>query len=69
MGCNLVILSFLYFMPLFVLQDKDTALHEAGRGGHLHVVQPLLDRGANVRAQNEVSVSRWSCTICAVNWT
>ena len=56
-------------MPLFVLQDKDTALHEAGRGGHLHVVQPLLDRGANVRAQNEVSVSSWSCTICAVNWT
>ena len=58
-----------YFMALFVLQDQDTALHHASEGGHLPVVQALLDRGANVRAQNEVSVSSWSCTVCSVNWT
>ena len=56
-------------MTLFVLQDQDTALHDASRGGHLPVVQALLDRGANVRAQNVVSVSSWSCTVCSVNWT
>ena len=58
-----------YFMPLFVLQDQDTALHYASRCGHLPVVQALLDRGANVRVQNEVSVSSWSCAVCSVNWT
>ena len=55
-----------YFMALFVLQFQDTALHEAIRGGHLPLVQALLDRGANVTAQNLVSVSSWSCTVCAV---
>ena len=68
-GWNLVKFLVQYFMPLFVLQFKDTALHEAIRGGHLPVVQSLLDRGANVMAQNRVSVSSWSCTVCAVNWT
>ena len=46
-----------YFMALFVLQMQDTALHNASEGGHLPVVQALLDRGANVKAQNKVSVS------------
>ena len=46
-----------YFMPLFVLQEQETPLHFASYGGHLPVVQALLDRGANVRAQNRVSVS------------
>ena len=58
-----------YFMALFVLQVQDTALHYASRGGHLPVVQALLDSGANVRAQNQVSVNNWSCTVCSVNWT
>ena len=58
-----------YFMPLFVLQEQDTALHFASDGGHLPVVQALLDRGANVRAQNRVSVSSWSYAVCSVNWT
>ena len=58
-----------YFMALFVLQDNDTALHHASRGGHLPVVQALLDRGADVTAQNRVSVSSCSCTVCSVNWT
>ena len=58
-----------YFMPLFVLQGQHTALHYASRDGHLPVVQAVLDRGANVRAQDEVSVSSWSCTVCSVNWT
>ena len=46
-----------YFMPLFGLQEQYTALHDASAGGHLPVVQALLGRGANVRAQNRVSVS------------
>ena len=46
-----------YFMALFVLQYQDTALHYASEGGHLPVVQALLDRGANVRAQNKVRMS------------
>ena len=58
-----------YFMALFVLQDQNTSLHVASEGGHLPVVQALLDRGANVRAQNEVSVSSWSCIVSSVNWT
>ena len=58
-----------YFMALFVLQYQDNALHYASYHGHLPVVQALLDRGANVRAQNEVSVSSWSCGVCSVNWT
>ena len=58
-----------YFMTLFVLQVHSTPLHYASRAGHLPVVQALLDRGANVRAQNEVSVSCWSCAVCYVNWT
>ena len=49
-----------YFIPLFVLQHQDTALHYTSEGGHLPVVQALLDRGANVRAQNQVGVSSWS---------
>ena len=52
-----------YFMALFVLQFQDTALHYASTGGHLPVVQALLDGGANVKAQNLVSVSSWSCTL------
>ena len=58
-----------YFMALFVLQNQDTALHYASTGGFFPVVQALLDRGANVRAQNRVSVSSWSCTVSSVNLT
>ena len=57
-----------YFMALFVLQFQSTPLHGASGAGHLPVVQALLDRGANVRAQDQVSVSSWSCTVCSVNW-
>ena len=58
-----------YFMALFVLQMHSTPLHEASRAGHLPVVQALLDREAtNVKAQNLVSFSSWSCTVCSVNW-
>ena len=57
-----------YFMALFVLQFQSTPLHETSGAGHLPVVQALLDRGANVRAQNQVSVSSWSYTIYSVNW-
>ena len=53
-------------MALFVLQHQHTALHYASNSGHLPVVQALLDRGANVRAQNVVSVSSWSCTVISV---
>ena len=55
-----------YFMALFVLQFQYTPLHEASRAGHLPVVQALLDKEANVRAQNQVSISSWSCTVCSV---
>ena len=48
-----------YFMALFVLQFQSTPLHDASGAGHLPVVQALLDRGANVRAQDQVSVSSW----------
>ena len=58
-----------YFMPLFVLQKQDTALHFATYGGFLGVVQALLDRGASVRAQNRVSVSSWSYAIGSENTT
>ena len=56
-----------YFITLFVLQEQFTALHHASANGHLPVVKGLLDRGANVRAQNLVSVSSWSCAACSVN--
>ena len=59
----------MHYMPLFILQDQATALHCASADGHLPVVQALLDRGANVRAQNRVSVSSWSCTVCSVKRT
>ena len=40
-------------------------LHKASRHGHLPVVQALLGAGADVRAQDRVSVSSWSsCTFC-----
>ena len=56
-----------YFMALFVLQVQYTVLHAASVGGFLPMVKALLDRGANVRAQDEVSVSSWSCAVCSVN--
>ena len=58
-----------YFTALFVLQVQFTPLHHASGAGHLPVVQALLDRGANVRAQDQVSVSSWSCAVCSVNCT
>ena len=56
-----------YFMAPFVLQYQFTALHAASAVGSLPVVKALLDRGANMRAQDEVSVSSWSCAVCSVN--
>ena len=42
-----------------------TPLHLASVCGHLPVVRVLLDAGADVRAQDRVSVSNWSsCTFC-----
>ena len=54
------------FMALFVLQFQYTPLHYVSAAGNLPVVQALLDRGANVRAQDHVSVSSWSCTVRSV---
>ena len=56
-------------MSLFVLQDQATALYHASAGGHLPVVQALLDKGANVNAQDLVSVSSWSCAVWSVDWS
>ena len=55
-----------YFMALFVLQFQSTPLHYASGAGDLLKVQALLDRGADVRAQDQVSVSSWSCTVCSL---
>ena len=50
---------------LIVLQFQSTPLHKASQCGHLPVVQALLEAGADVRAQDVVSVSNWSsCTFC-----
>ena len=40
------------------LQDGDTLLMEASGGGHDGCVQLLLDRGAQIDHQNEVSAFR-----------
>ena len=56
-----------YFMALFVLQLQYTALHHACARGSLPMVKALLGKGADVRAQDMVSVSSWSCAVCSVN--
>ncbi len=40
---------------MFVCQDGWTPLHGASYGGHIEVVRLLLDRGADVQAQEMVS--------------
>ena len=41
---------------LSIVQDADTALHEAARGGHLDVVRALIQAGCDVNAVNKVSL-------------
>ena len=42
---------------LTIVQARETALHEAARGGHLHVVQALIQAGCDVNAAGgEVSL-------------
>ena len=48
-------------MVVCVFQDGNTALHEASGEGYLTVIQTLLDAGADVRVQNEVSVVNNKC--------
>ena len=44
-----------------VLQAGVTALIDASYQGHITVVQTLLDAGADVRAQDNVSCSGYTC--------
>ncbi len=40
---------------LFACQYGSAPLHDASYGGHIEVVRLLLDRGAYIQAQDEVS--------------
>ena len=41
---------------LSIVQERKTALHLAARGGHLHVVQALIEAGCDLNAVDVVSL-------------
>ena len=41
----------------YFLQDIDTPIHLASRGGHVEVVEKLISSGADVNVVNKVSVN------------
>ena len=54
-----------YNMHSIILQAGWTALMEASSEGHLECVKELLDKGAQVNVQNEVS----GCTVSPICMT
>jgi ankyrin repeat protein len=45
------------------LQYEFTPLHVASIGGHLEVLEVLLAKGADVKAETDVSIAR-ACALC-----
>ena len=64
---NTAVLLLCPVSPSPMLQDGETALMHAAKGGHLEVVKQLISSGAKVNATDLVSIRIMSEQLCLNN--